>query len=90
VRLRPEEVLRAVAERYQLPVERLREKGAYGLEARNVALWLIWERCGLSQKEIGELFGGMNGAAVAQRLRRLKQESREEAEALLRDEMSNV
>jgi chromosomal replication initiation ATPase DnaA len=88
-RLKPEIVLQAVSKRYRLPVARLREKAGYGLEARNVALWLIWERCGLSQKEIGVLFGGMNGAAVAQRLRRLKEESREQAQAL-GDEMSNV
>jgi chromosomal replication initiation ATPase DnaA len=88
-RLQPDEVLRAVSGRYDLSVEELRQEGGYGLEARNVALWLIWERCGLSQEEIGRLFGGMKGAAVAQRLRRLKAASRGEAQAL-NDEMSNV
>ena len=82
-------VLQAVAKHYGLSVRRLREKGGRALEARNVALWLIWEKCGLSQRELGELFGGMNYAAVAQRLRRLKPESREMAEKLIR-QMSNV
>ena len=82
-------MLRSVSKRYQVPVARLQEAGSYGLEARNVALWPIWQRCGLSQREIGELFGGMNGAAVAQRLRRLREESRKVAQALS-DEMSNV
>ena len=33
---------------------------------------LIWERCGLSLREIGEFFGGMDYAAVAQRVRRTR------------------
>ncbi len=66
-RLSAEVVLQAVAKHYGLSVRRLREKGGRGLEARNVALWLIWERCGLSQRELGELFGGMNYAAPRQR-----------------------
>jgi chromosomal replication initiation ATPase DnaA len=72
-----------------LPVGRLRAKGDRGLEARNVAMWLTWEKCGLSQRELGELFGGMNYAAVAQRLRRLEPGSRQMAEKILK-EMSNV
>jgi REP element-mobilizing transposase RayT len=88
--LNPERVLQRVAKHYGLAVERLRgKKGGHGLEARNVALWLIWEKCGLSQRELGELFGGMNYAAVAQRLRRLKPESRKTAEKLIYD-MSNI
>ena len=74
--LSPGAVLQEVAKHYGLPVGRLRAKGDRGLEARNVAMWLTSEKCGLSQRELGELFGGMNYAAVAQRLRRLKPESR--------------
>jgi chromosomal replication initiation ATPase DnaA len=52
------------------------ERGGYGLEARNVAMWLVWENCGMSQPEIGELSGGLHYSAVAQRLRRLPQKSK--------------
>ncbi len=55
----------------------------------NVALWVIWEKCGLNQRELGELFGGINYPAVAQRLRRIKPKSRETAEKLIK-QMSNV
>jgi REP element-mobilizing transposase RayT len=87
--LNPESVLQMVAKHYGLPVRRLQEKRGHGLEARNVAMWLTWEKCGLSQRELGELFGGINYAAVAQRLRRLKPESRQVAEKLIK-KMSNV
>jgi hypothetical protein len=53
------------------------------------ALWLIWEKCGLSQREVWELFEGMNYAAVAQRLRRLKPGSRQVADKLIK-QMSHV
>jgi hypothetical protein len=46
-------------------------------------MWILWEKCGLSQGQIGQLFGGMKYGAVAQRLRRLKPKSRQRAEALL-------
>ncbi len=88
-RARPEEVLEGVARHYGMTSEELTGAGGLMGEARNVALWLVWERCGLSQREIGELFGGMNYAAVAQRLRRLKPECRSLA-LELSNAMSNV
>jgi chromosomal replication initiation ATPase DnaA len=44
----------------------------YGLAARNVALWAVWQLCDLTLREIGTIFGGMDYAAVAQRIRRLE------------------
>ena len=68
----PSAVIKFVAQCHGVPVERLLERGGYGLEARNVAMALVWERCALSLREIGELFGGIDYAAVAQRIRRIK------------------
>jgi hypothetical protein len=45
--------------------------GGCGLRARDVAMWLVWEQCEMSLREIGDFFGGLNYAAAAQRLRRL-------------------
>ena len=45
--------------------------------------WILWEKCQLSQRQIGQLFGGMKYGAVAQRLRRLKPKSRQRAKTLL-------
>jgi DnaA-like protein len=73
------DVLKKVSRRYQVPVKQLQEKGRYGLEARNVAMWLVWEKCGMSLREIGELFGGLEYSAVAQRLRRFSAKAQESA-----------
>ena len=44
------------------------EKGERELEARNVAMWMVWESGRRSLREIGELFGGLDYTAVAQRI----------------------
>jgi len=47
--------------------------GERGLLAKNVAMWMVWETGSKSLlSEIGELFGGLDYAAVAQRIRRTK------------------
>jgi hypothetical protein len=38
-----------------------------GLEARNMAMWMIYETEQKSLREIEDLFGGLDYAAVAQR-----------------------
>ena len=85
----PAAVLEAVAKHYGLESAALRGKPRYGFEPPNIAMWLVWERCGLSQRKIGSLFGGLAAASVAQRLRRITAESRKRAERIA-DEMSNV
>ena len=39
---------------------------------RIVAMWMIWETGSKSLREIGELFGGLDYAAVAQRICRTR------------------
>ena len=79
----PEKVVRKVARAYRLPFARIREEGAYGMEARNAAIWLVWESCGLSLRQVGEFFGGLHYAAVAQRLRRVSPELQKKTRRLL-------
>ena len=66
-----------------MPKRQLQARGGYGLEARNVAIWMVWEKCGMGLREIGELFGGIHYMAIAQRLRRLRPSSRKLAMKLL-------
>ena len=79
----PKEVIKRVASHYRMAEEQLQARGGYGLEARNVAMWLVWEKCGMSLREIGELFGGLGYGPVAQRLRRLRPNSKKIAAKLL-------
>ena len=68
----PERVLERVARKYQVDRKRLIARGERGLRAKNVAMWMIWETGTKSLREIGELFGGLDYAAVAQRIRRTR------------------
>jgi len=69
----PFEVIRRVGHSFGVPESTLLARGGYGLEARNVAMALVWETCALSLREIGQIFGGIDYAAVAQRIRRVNQ-----------------
>jgi putative transposase len=88
-RVLPLEVIRHVARSYAVPESSLVEPGGYGLEARNVAMALVWEKCALSLREIGQMFGGIDYAAVAQRIRRINKANPAGLKKTLR-EMSNV
>jgi putative transposase len=68
-KIEPDQVLKRVAKKYRLDVKRLVAPGERGLQACNVAMWMIWETGDKSLREIGELFGGIDYAAVAQRIR---------------------
>jgi len=89
-KIEPDQVLKRVAKKYQLDVKRLVAPGERGLQARNVAMWMIWETGEKSLREIGELFGGLDYAAVAQRIRRTRLAHDAATTRKLLAEMSNV
>jgi len=66
------DVLEKAAKKRHLDPKRLLKRGERGLQARNLAMWMIWESGTKSLREIGELFGGLDYAAVAQRIRRVR------------------
>jgi len=68
----PEKILQKVAKKYGVERQRLVARGERGLQAKNVAMWMVWETGRKSLREVGELFGGLDYAAVAQRIRRTK------------------
>ena len=67
----PLAIIALVASNHDLPIERLLRGKEYGLQARSVAMWTVWQLCELTLREIGTIFGGMDYAAVAQRIRRI-------------------
>jgi putative transposase len=88
--LGPEEVVAWTAKKYGIAPQRLMSRGDWGLAARNIAMWLIWERCDLSLAGIGKLFGGLDYAAVAQRIRRARLSSSEKKRKQLLHEILNI
>jgi chromosomal replication initiation ATPase DnaA len=89
-KIEPDQVLKRVAKKYQLDVKRLVAPGERGSQARNVGMWMIWETGDKSLREIGELFGGIDYAAVAQRIRRTRLTHDAGTTRKLLAEMSNV
>ena len=83
-------VLEKVAKKYKVDAKRLLQRGERGLEARNVAIWLLWQTGSKSLREIGELFGGLDYAAVAQRIRRTRMAYPLRVTRKLLQEMLNV
>jgi len=83
----PQAIIARVAKRHPLPVERLLRGKEYGLAARGMAMWVVWQLCELTLREIGALFGGMDYAAVAQRIRRVERDEsiRSERRTLLQE-----
>lgn len=67
----PLAIIGRVASEHHVPIERLLCGKEYGLQARNVAMWTVWQLCELTLREIGTIFGGIDYAAVAQRIRRI-------------------
>ena len=53
-----------MAKKYGVDRQRL-APGERGLQVKNVAMWMVWETGSKSLREIGELFGGLDYAAVA-------------------------
>jgi chromosomal replication initiation ATPase DnaA len=86
----PERILKRVARKYGIAQQRLVAPGERGLQAKNVAMWMIWESGTTSLREIGELFGGLDYAAVAQRIRRTRSAHNARSRSSLIREMLNV
>jgi len=86
----PQKILQRVAKKYGVDRQRLVAPGERGLRAKNIAMWMVWETGTKSLREIGELFGGLDYAAVAQRIRRTRSAHTARARSNLITEMLNV
>jgi hypothetical protein len=53
-------------------------------------MWMIWESGALTLRQIGEFFGGLDYAAVAQRIRRTRLAYKPGVRAKLLKEILNV
>jgi hypothetical protein len=55
-----QKILQRVAKKYGVDRQRLVAPGERALQARNVAIWMVWETGSKSLREIGKLFGGLD------------------------------
>jgi hypothetical protein len=69
-----EEVIRIVARAFKIDEEVIKGKGSRANTARKVALYLAQRYTGLSNKAIGDLFGGIHYSAVSKASERLREE----------------
>ena len=83
-------MLERVTKKFKVESKRMLEKGERELEARNVAMWMVWESGRRSLREIGELFGGLDCTAVAQRIRRTRLAHNARIRRKLLKEMLNI
>ncbi len=70
----PDELIDRVAKHYRITREKLVDERSHGSDARNVAMWLLRQKSALTLREIGLLFGGIDYAAVSDRIRRVDRE----------------
>lgn len=68
----PDEIVKAVAKVFKIKGEEITEKGTRDNTARKVAIYLVKRYTGLSNQEVGELFGGIHYSAVSKVLERVE------------------
>ena len=71
---RTDEVIRTVAREFGVEEEAIKDKGNRANAARKVAIYLVQRYTGLSNDEIGRLFGGIHYSAISKASARLKEE----------------
>ena len=72
-----EDILSAVASKFEMGIDILKGKGARNNKAKKMAIYLIKRYSGLGNQEIGELFGGIHYSAVSKSSARLEREMAE-------------
>jgi len=78
-RTEAQSILDCVGGAYSCSEKELLKPGVRGNEARAVAMVLVWDCCGLTLREVGELFGGAGYTAVAQMIARTREKDHEGA-----------
>jgi putative transposase len=86
----PRVLVSRVAAHYGMSVNKLLRESVYGSEARNLAIWLAWQNSGLTLREIGSMFGGLDYAAVSQRIRRIQKRAETDKKLKRTFEILNV
>jgi len=88
----PGEILSVVSNYFKIHIEDIKDKRCRNNTAKKVAIYLMKRYSGLSNSEIGHIFGGVHYSAISQSSKRLEVEIEmdEKLHKLIKDLMSNV
>jgi REP element-mobilizing transposase RayT len=88
----PGEILSVVSNYFKIHIEDIKDKRCRNNTAKKVAIYLMKRYSGLSNSEIGHIFGGVHYSAISKSSKRLEveMENNENLHKLIRDLMSNV
>jgi REP element-mobilizing transposase RayT len=73
-RIAVEDVVLSVADQFECSTEQITAKGRKNNKAREVAIYLARDMCGLSCKQLGLYFGGVSGALITMMHKRIGEE----------------
>jgi chromosomal replication initiation ATPase DnaA len=78
-RLKPrvalKDLVKAVSEQFETSADRITAKGRKNSKAREVAIHLARDMCGLTCKQLGLYFGGVSGALITIMHRRIAEDA---------------
>ena len=74
-RISIEDVVQTVSDQFETSVDRITAKGRKNNKAREVAIHLARDMCGLSCKQLGLYFGGVSGALITIMHKRIAEEA---------------
>jgi REP element-mobilizing transposase RayT len=74
-RIAVEDVVEAVADQFECSTDQIIAKGRKNNKAREVAIYLARDMCGLSCKDLGLYFGGVSGALITIMHKRIAEEA---------------
>ncbi len=88
----PDNIVKVVAKKFNMEEKEVRSKGRRGNIARLVAIYIIQRYTGISNEEIGKIFGGIHYSAVSKASARLKEKmaSNKKLFKLVNEVISNV
>lgn len=88
----PEEIFSAVSSFFKTDIDSLKDKGSRNNTAKKVAIYLIKRYSGLSNMEIGHIFGGVHYSSVSKSSKRIEMEMKnnENLQKLIKNVVSNV
>jgi len=77
---RVDKILEVVSSSFGVPQNSLKQRGSRKNLPRKVAIYLVQKYCGLTNREIAELFGGLHPTAVSQIVSRFDREMEQDRE----------